>query len=100
MANFIGINDASVSLSVSTTSANVALGGGGSSILIDNTGALSGACFVRSGYSDVVATTADMQIAAGEKAVYAIDPSHTHVAAITAAGTTTLRLARNASGGE
>ena len=100
MANFININDASVSLSVSTTSANVATGNAlGSSVLIDNTDSGSLPCFIKAGVSGVTATTSDLQIASGEKAVYAITPGMTHIAAITASGTTTLRLVRG-NGGE
>lgn len=101
MANFIALNDPSVSLSVSSTSSSVQLGTtNGFSVLVDNTGTAPVVCYVKSGLSGVTATTNDLQISAGEKAVYAIDPSHTHVAAITESGTTTLRLVRSGSGGE
>ena len=98
MSDLININAPSASLSVSTTSASVAIDGGYAFVLIDNTLAGNAECYVRSGLSGVVATTSHMHIAAGEKASYAIDPSHTHIAAITASGTTTLRLVRG--GGE
>ena len=91
----ININAASVALTVGTATARVAIAGAPSSyLLIDNT--LTGAvdCYVRSGNSAVVATTSDMHIAAGEKGVYAIDPSHTHVAGITASGSCSVRFVR------
>lgn len=91
----ININAASVALTVGTTTARAAIAGAPSSyLMVDNSLAGAVDCYIRSGNSAVVAATTDMHIAAGEKGVYAIDPSHTHVAAITASGTTTLRLAR------
>jgi hypothetical protein len=100
--DLVDVNSPSVSLSVSTTTASVALGNAnGTSILIDNTGIGASTpvdIYVKSGLSDVVATTSDMHIAAGEKGTYKIDPSHTHIAGITASGSTTARFAR-ATGG-
>lgn len=93
-SDLININATTASLSVSTTSAAVALDGGYDSVLVDNTLPGNTDCYVRSGLSTVAATTSHMHIAAGEKASYRIDPSHTHVAAITSSGTTTLRLTR------
>ena len=81
MSDLINVNAPSASLSVSTTSARVAIDGGYAFVLIDNTLAGNAECYVRSGLSNVAATT-----------------SHMHIAAITASGTTTLRLVRG--GGE
>lgn len=93
--NVININAATVALDLTDTTDSVELTGSPSSyLLVDNT--LTGAvdCYLKSGMSDVVATTTDMHIAAGEKGVYAIDPSHTHVAGIVATGTGTVLLVR------
>jgi len=90
----IDINAASVALSMTASSARVALAGSPSSFLmVDNSfpGALD--CYLKSGNSAVTAATTDMHIAAGEKAVYEIDPSHTHVAGISTAANT-VRLVR------
>jgi hypothetical protein len=95
MQNLININAASVSLSVSSTSARVNLSARPEDyVLIDNSFPGAVDCYVKSGLSTATAATTDLHISAGEKATYQIDPSHTHIAAITASGTTTLRLVK------
>jgi len=95
MLNLININNPTVSLTASSTTSSVALPAHVSShILIDNSFAGALDCYVKSGLSDVVAAVTDLHIACNEKATYEIDPSHTHVAAITSTGTTVLKLVK------
>lgn len=90
--NPFSIPAAAVSLAVTSTTGNVALAGSGNQLLVKNVGATE--CFLTVGSSTVEATTANMSVPPGEIAVYTIPISATHVAAITASSTTTLRLAR------
>lgn len=94
MSLAMNINAPTTPLAVSTSSARAAVTGKGTIVLIDNTLASNTDCYVKSGDVSVVAATTDTHIAAGEKAPYEIDPAHTHIAAITASGTTNLRIQR------
>lgn len=100
--DLVDVNTPSVSLNVSATSARVELGNvNGTSLQIDNTGigaAQPADIYVKTGNSTVTAATTDMHIPAGFFGTFKIDPSHTHVAAIMVAGSTTTRFAR-ATGG-
>jgi hypothetical protein len=90
------IPEAAASLSVTSTTARVALVGSGTQVLLKNVGGTE--CFVKVGSVAVVATTSCMSVPAGEIATYSISPTATHIAAITASGTTTLRIARGNGG--
>lgn len=92
----ININAQVASLSVTTSSASVALPTTSPSdcIVIDNSETGATECYVKTGSSTVTADTTAAHIAAGEKAAYRFDPDHTHIAAITASGSTTLRVQR------
>lgn len=82
------------SLSVTTSSARVAISGGGPDVRVVNETAQG--AFVRFTDSAGNATTSDMFIPGGAVEVYNIpDPTgglHTHIAAITSTGSTTLRF--------
>lgn len=94
--NLVNVNAKQYPHAVSNVSSRVAVGttGQDGTIMIDNTFTAAVDCYVKSGDANVVATTADMHIAVNEKAPYEIDPAHTHMASITAAGATTLRYSR------
>jgi hypothetical protein len=83
---------AAVTLAVTTTTGSVALAGTGSALRVCNVGGAE--CFLAAGSSTVTATTASMSVPAGAIETFTIPITATHVAAITASGTTTLRLAR------
>jgi hypothetical protein len=77
--------------SVTTTSAASACGVGNKSLAVTNTAATNG-LFVRTGLSDVVATTADFVIMPNQQAIISKPQDHTHVAYITATSTTTAHI--------
>ena len=84
---------ATVNLAVTSGSASVArtLAGhlGGAEVRLANTGTTL--CFVEFGASTVTATTSgSIPILPGTAEVFGVSPLATHVAALTAAGTTTL----------
>ncbi len=87
--------DSQSSLSVTTTSGYVALTGSGSQILVQNVGSTE--CFIM-----VADTTADAEAFVGDnlsipgnrERILSIRPTAAYLAAITASGTTTLRIAR------
>jgi hypothetical protein len=73
------------SLSASITTANVALTGGGDSVLVTN--AASGIAFVRFGTDmTVAATSADTPVPAGARLLLGVNPLITTAAAILASG--------------
>ncbi len=92
--NYIPANSATVPLAVTTTSANVALPSDGNTLLVQNIGA--SAAWIKAGNSAVAATasTGDgICIPSGKSVPVRINPqSDTHLAAITAASTTTLSI--------
>lgn len=88
-------------IAVTSTSQAIALQGAGGSVLLQNVGTTE--CFVAVGDSTVTATagtgTTDatdgsMSVPAGAIVVYSIPQTATYVAAVTAAGTTILRVSR------
>lgn len=85
-----------VSLACTTTSSRVALVGVGNTLVISNTGTEWG--HVLFGDSSATATTACMAIPPGTVVTISLnDPKETewtHVAGITAAGTTTIQISR------
>lgn len=91
-------------IAVTTTSQSIAMQGAGPTVLVQNVGAVE--CFIAVGGSGVTATAAaaspatdatdgSMSIPAGAIAVYTIPEVDTHLAAVTASGTTTLRVSRS-----
>lgn len=77
------------------TSSRTALVGEGNSFVISNTGNLW--AHIAFGSSSVIATTACMAILPGATVVISLNarsPEWTHVAGITAAGTTTIQISR------
>lgn len=82
-----------VRLSVTSSSASVALVGNGPMVTISNSGSVA-AC-VTVGTSTVVATTNHYEILPGTKEVVALtDPTETWIAAITVTGSTSLQITR------
>jgi hypothetical protein len=88
-------------VAVTTTSQRVAMQGSGGSLVLKNVGGTE--CFVAVGNSTVTATAGtsatdetdgSFSIPAGEVGSYSIPVTATHVAAVTASGTTTLRVSR------
>ena len=90
-------------VAVTTTSQAIALQGAGGALLVKNVGSTE--CFIAVGSSTVTATAAaaapatdatdgSMSIPAGEIGTYSIPVTATHLAAVTASGTTTLRVSR------
>ena len=90
--NPFSIPNAAVSLAVTSATERVALAGTGMQVRICNVGGAE--CFVMHGDVTVEATTSNMSVPAGAIEVFTIPLTSTHIAAITASGTTTLRLAR------
>lgn len=87
------IANVNFSLSVTTTSARVAISGGGPDLRVVNRTAQE--CFIRFTDSSGTAVATDMPIPGGAVEIFKIPQmvgteSITHVAAITATGTTTL----------
>lgn len=93
--NPMNINAPSNTLSVTTSSARVATTAlNADRVIIDNTVLDAVECYVKSGDSTVVATTTDTHIGANFCFTFKINPEHTHIAAITPTGTTTLKIQR------
>lgn len=91
MENIANINSKSVSLTVTTVTGNVALDSkGGANVIVVNNG--DEIAYVCSGSSTVTATTANFPIPPGAAFSLKKDPAHTHVAAITATGTTPIAI--------
>lgn len=84
------------SLSVTTTTGNVAITGAGTTLRLANVTAQE--CFVAFGASTVVATTGGFSMPGNTQMLVTIPSGTTHVAAITASSTTTLRIARGDGG--
>lgn len=87
---------ASASLSVTTTTGNVAISGTGSTLRLANVTAVE--CFVTVGTSTVTAAITDFSIPGNTIVLLAIANTATHIAAITGATTTTLRISRGEGG--
>lgn len=80
-------------LSVSSTSSGLKLTVEvGDQVMFINGG--STACFVVTGAAGVEATTSCVLIHGNSTRVFTVSPTHDHVAAITASGTTTLYIVR------
>lgn len=83
---------ATETLAVTVATANVALTVPGRpipfNVRVFNDGAAT--MFIAFGESGVVATTASLPIPSGAVEVFSVNPATTHIAAITAVGTTTL----------
>jgi len=89
------INSPSNTLSVSTSSNRVETTTTGTDrVIIDNTVAGAVECYIKSGNSTVTAATTDTHVGVGVYLTYRIDPSHTHIAGITASGTGTVVIQR------
>jgi hypothetical protein len=92
MHNFSPLGLGTVNITATTTTGNVALNRPtapmGADVRLYNAGAV--AVFVMFGASDVAATTGNMPLAPGSVEVFALPPSATHLAAITATGTATV----------
>lgn len=84
---------ASASLSVSTSTSNVALpSGSGTRFLLQNEGTV--ALYFVTGDSSVAATTSGTPLLGGGARIFTLDPSATTIAAITSTGTATLHITR------
>lgn len=91
MANLININAPAVNLSVTSTSANVALPNRGAYIVITNYG--TNPAFVAVGDSTVTASaTTSICIPAGAQTTFTLSGNPTHVAAISSS-TTSINVA-------
>jgi ABC-type uncharacterized transport system YnjBCD substrate-binding protein len=89
------LNVASTNLSATTTSTNPSsrLPDGGSQLIVKNSGSVE--VFVATGVGSATAVSASsMSVLPGTVEVFTIPENHTHVAAITAAGSTTVRVYR------
>lgn len=84
------------SIAVTTTSGNVATTGAGTTLRLANVAAVE--CFVAFGGSDVVALTSSFSVPGNTQILVSVPSGTTHVAAITAATTTTLRISRGDGG--
>lgn len=87
---------ANASLSVTTTTGRVAISGTGGTLRLANVTSVE--CFVAVGDNTVVATTGDFSVPGNTPVFLAIPNTATHVAAITGATTTTLRISRGEGG--
>ena len=93
--DIMDINSPSNTLSVTTSSGSVATTTTGTDrVIIDNKVTGAAECYVKSGMSGVTAATTDTHIPADVVMTYKIDRSHTHIAAITPTGTTTIKIQR------
>jgi hypothetical protein len=84
------------SLSVTTTTGNVACTGAGTTLRLANVTAQE--CFVAFGSSTVAATTGGFSVPGNSQAFISVPGTTTHVAAITASSTATLRISRGDGG--
>ena len=87
---------ANASISVTTTTGNVAISGTGGTLRLANVTSVE--CFVKVGESTVVATTSDFSVPGNTVAFISVPNTATHVAAITASSTATLRISRGDGG--
>lgn len=81
-------NQASASISATTTSARTAYPVLGNGVAVYNSGSV--VVFVASGDSTVTATTSGQFVAPGETVEFKHNPADTHLAAITASSTATV----------
>jgi hypothetical protein len=82
-----------VSMIAATTTSVVALSGGGEVVLVTN--ATSSLAFVRFGADpSVAASSSDMPVQSGTRAMLAVNPFVTHAAVLLTAGTGTVLLTR------
>ena len=86
IATFAPTYTKGVAVSPAASSASTQVGEGSKTICLTNTG--TGICYVRTGVSGVAATTADYPVLAGSQVTISKPQDHTHVAYISAAGTT------------
>ncbi len=84
------------SLAVGTTTSNVAITGAGTTLRLANVAAVE--CFVAFGTSAVEATTGGFSMPANSQILVCVPGTTTHVAAITASSTATLRISRGDGG--
>lgn len=88
---------ANFSISVTTTTGNVAITGAGTTLRLANVSAVE--CFVATGVgSGVAATTAGFSVPGNSQVLITVPSATTYLAAITAATTTTLRISRGDGG--
>ena len=87
---------ANASISVTTTTGRTAISGTGATLRLCNVTSVE--CFVTVGDSTVVATTSDFSVPGNTVAFISVPNTATHVAAITGATTTTLRISRGDGG--
>ena len=87
---------ANFSIAVTTTTGRVNVTGNGTTLRLANVAATE--CFIKLGDSTVTATTSDFSMPANSVALLAASGAITYVAAITASGTATLRIARGDGG--
>lgn len=73
-------------LTPAVASAAVAIGAGEKTLCLTNSGA--NICYVRTGVAGVVASAADYLVPPGSQVTITKDQDHTHLATISAAGTT------------
>ena len=84
------------SIAVTTTTGRVEVTGQGTSMRLANVAATE--CFVAFGGSTIEATTGGFSMPANSQIVVSVASGTTHVAAITASGTATLRISRGDGG--
>jgi hypothetical protein len=84
------------SISVTTTTGRVATTGAGNVMRLANVSSTE--CFVAFGTGSVNATTSGFSMPGNSQVFVASSDAITHVAAITASGTTTLRISRGDGG--
>lgn len=87
---------ANASLSVTTSTGRVAVAGTGATLRLANVTSVE--CFVKVGDVTVEAATTDFSVPGNTQVLISIPNTATHVAAITAATTTTLRISRGDGG--
>lgn len=87
---------ANASIAVTTTTGNVAITGVGSVLRLANVTSVE--CFVAFGTSAITATTGSFSVPGNTAIFVSVSDAVTHVAAITASGTATLRISRGDGG--
>lgn len=87
---------ANASISVTNASGSAAISGTGGTLRLANVSTVE--CFVKVGGSTVTAATTDFSVPANTQVFISVPNTATHVAAITAASTTTLRISRGDGG--
>lgn len=87
---------ANASISVTNTTGRAAISGTGATLRLANVSTVE--CFVKVGDSTVEAATTDFSVPANSQVFISVPNTATHVAAITAASTTTLRISRGDGG--